>query len=58
MITQKLKDTFRGILLATFTWMIVLPLSQKLVDFSPIKDTLIVGIAGLLIILFVWDGGS
>lgn len=55
MISQKLKDTLRTILLATFTWMVVLPLSQKLVDISPIKDTLLVGIAGLLIILFIWD---
>jgi len=55
MISQKLKDTLRGVLIATATWMIVLPLSQKITELTPVKDTMTAGII-LLGILIFWDG--
>lgn len=54
MITQRLKDTLKGVLIATATWMIVLPLSERIVDFSPIKDTIIVGVV-ILTLVIIWD---
>lgn len=55
MITQKLKDTLKGVLIATATWMMVLPLSERIVDFFPVKDTLIIGFV-ILVIIILWEG--
>ena len=54
MISQKLKDTLRGILIATATWMIVIPLRNYLVDVSPIKNPWMIGV-GILIFVIFWD---
>jgi len=54
MITQKLKDTLKGVLIATATWMMVLPLSERIIEFTPVKDTLIVGFV-ILVVIILWD---
>ena len=55
MITQKLKDTLKGVLVATATWMIILPLSERIVEFVPIKDTLVIGFV-ILVAVLLWEG--
>ena len=55
MITQKLKDTLKGVLVATATWMIILPLSERIVEFAPIKDTLVIGFV-ILVAVLLWEG--
>ena len=54
-ITQKLKDTLKGVLIATATWMMVLPLSERIIEFTPVKDTLIVGFV-ILVVILLWEG--
>jgi len=55
MITKsEIKSTFKGMLLGIGTWFIVLPLREKIVELSPIKSTLTIGIILLAIVLF-WD---
>lgn len=51
---NELKSTLKGVLIATGTWMLVLPLRDYIIDISPIKDTTIIGIVILLIVIF-WD---
>jgi hypothetical protein len=51
---QELKSTIKGVLIATGTWMLVLPLRDYITNISPIKDTSIIGIALLIIVAF-WD---
>jgi len=53
MITkQEIKSTIKGFLLAVGSWFIILPLREKIVEISPIKDTLILGILIILFVLF------
>lgn len=46
---ERLKATLAGFLIAIASWMIVIPLREKIIEFSPVKNTLILA----LILLFI-----
>ena len=53
MITnQEIKSTIRGFLLAVFSWFIVLELRETIIAVVPIKNPLIIGIIGVLTVLY------
>ena len=55
MITkQEIKTTAKTILIVLATWWIALPLGDYIVDHSPIKNTIILGVIMLAALLF-WD---
>lgn len=50
----ELKTTIKTIVFGVGTWLIALPLRDKLVDIFPIKNTLIIG-AIVVAIVLLWD---
>ena len=54
MITNKLKDIMKGALIATATWMIVFDLREKIIEVSPIKNTMLIGFF-ILVVVTLWD---
>ena len=50
----ELKGMFKGVLLTTAIWMLVLPLRDWIINISPLKDTAIIGIILLVVVAF-WD---
>ena len=50
---QELKSRLKWIFATLFGWMIIIPLTGKIVEVSPIKDTMWIGIIGLIIILLL-----
>jgi len=51
---QELKTLFKGMLLGIGTWFLVLPLREKILELSPIKDTIAIGVLLIALVLF-WD---
>lgn len=51
---NEIKERMRLILMTIFTWMIVVNGQKMIIDIAPIKNQMILGIVGLLILLF-WD---
>lgn len=49
---EKLRGTFAGFLIAIASWMMVIPLREKIIEFSPIKNTFI--LAGILFLIAWW----
>lgn len=55
MITKsEIKTTLKGFMVAIATWLIAIPLADKIVKLSPLKDTFYLGII-ILIVLWMWD---
>ena len=50
----ELRTTFKGILLAAGTWMIIIPFSNWLVEVSPIKNIAMIGVVMLLAVI-MWE---
>lgn len=46
------KDQIRALLIAIFTWMIIVNAQDLIVEYSPIQNQLFIGLIGLTIVLF------
>jgi len=47
----KLKDQIKTVLIAIFTWMIIINGQDLIVRYSPIENQLVIGVLGLAIVL-------
>lgn len=51
---DELKATIKGVLLAAGTWMLIFPIKDAIVEYTPLKSTFAIGIALIVFVLF-WD---
>lgn len=49
---ERLIGTIAGFLIAVASWMVIIPLKEKIIEYSPIKNTAI--IAALLLLVAWW----
>ena len=50
---RELKSTIKGFFLGIGSWMVVLPLRDWIVEHSPLKNTLALGVIIILVVLFL-----